>query len=66
MQSLTEIGNSSKSVIPHSKRPPLPNCIEPNEEIQIDIGGPIINEKGIEQYFIASIYITMEYLEQLD
>ena len=30
-------------------------CIEPNGEIQIDFGGPIINEKGIEQCFITSI-----------
>ena len=33
----------------------LPKCIEPNDEIEIDFGGPILNEKGIEQYFITSV-----------
>ena len=51
----TEIGKNLKSVILHSKRAPLPKCIEPNDEIQIDFGGPILNKKGIEQYFITSI-----------
>ena len=45
----TEIGKNLKSVIPHRK------CSEPNDEIQLDFGGPILNEKGIEQYFITSI-----------
>ena len=30
-------------------------CVEPNDEIQIDFGGPMLNEKGIEQFFITSI-----------
>ena len=34
---------------------PLPKCVEPNDKIQIDYGGPILNEKGIEQYFITSL-----------
>ena len=51
----TEIGKNLKSVISHRKWAPLPKCIEPNDEIQIDFGGPILNEKGIEQYFITSI-----------
>ena len=51
----TEIGNNLKSVISHHKWAPLPKCIEPNDEIQTDFGGPILNEKGIEQYFITSI-----------
>ena len=51
----TEIGKNPKSVISHRKSAPLPKCIEPNDEIQIDFGGPILNEKGIEQYFITSI-----------
>ena len=33
----------------------IPKCSEPNDEIQIDFGGPILNEIGIEQYFITSI-----------
>ena len=51
----TEIGNIIKPVISHSNRSPLPICIEPIEEIQIDFGAPIINEKGKEQYFLTSI-----------
>ena len=51
----TEIGKNIKTVIPHRKWTPLPKCSEPNDEIQIDFGGPILNEKGIEQYFITSI-----------
>ena len=36
----TEIGKNLKSVIPHRKWTPLPKCSEPNDEIQIDFGGP--------------------------
>ena len=51
----TEIGKNLKSVISHRKWAPLPKCSEPNDEIQIDFGGPILNGKGREQYFITSI-----------
>ena len=51
----TEISMNLKSVISQRKWAPLPKCIEPNDEIQIDFVGPILNEKGIEQYFITSI-----------
>ena len=34
---------------------PLPPCSEPNEEIQIDFGGPIIDGQGREVYFLACI-----------
>ena len=34
---------------------PLSKCVKPNHEIQIDVGRPIINKKGIEQYFITSV-----------
>ena len=44
----TDIGKNLKSVIPHRKWTPLPKCSEPNDEIQLDFGGPILNEKGIE------------------
>ena len=30
-------------------------CSEPNDEIQIDFGGPILIQKGIEQNFITSV-----------
>ena len=54
-------------MISHRKWAALPKCIEPNDEIQIDFGGPILNEKCIEQYFITSIdryskYPTAEIL----
>ena len=50
----TEIGKNLKPVTSNSKRSLLPICFESNDEIQIDFGGPIINEKGIEQNFITS------------
>ena len=43
----TEIGENLKSVIPHSKGSALPNCIETNDEFQIDFSGPNNIEKGI-------------------
>ena len=57
----TEIGKKLKPVISCSKWSPLPNCIEPVDEIQIDFGGPIINKKGIEQYFIKGDYRYSKY-----
>ena len=30
-------------------------CVEPNEEIQIDFGGPIVDGQGREVYFLACI-----------
>ena len=42
-------------MIPHCNWAPLSKCVEPNDEIQIHFGGPILNEKGIEQYFITSV-----------
>ena len=42
-------------MISYRKWAPLPKCSEPNDEIQIDFGGPILNENGIEQFFITSI-----------
>ena len=51
----TEIGKNLKSVISHRKWAPLPKCVEPKDELQIDFGGPIIKESAIEQYFITSV-----------
>ena len=34
---------------------PLPRCSEPNEERQIDFGGPIIDGQGREKFFLACI-----------
>ena len=56
-----EIGKNLKSVIPHCKRTPLPKCIEPNDEIQIDFVGPIVNEQDIELYFITSVDSYSKY-----
>ena len=51
----TDIGKNLKPVIPASKWKPLLPCTEPNEEIQIDFGGPITNEKDQDIYFLACI-----------
>ena len=55
MQHLRENGKNLKSLIPASKWAPLKLCKIPNEEIQIDFGGPIYNEKNKEVYFLACI-----------
>ena len=49
----TEIGKKLKPIIPKSKNPPHTACQEPNEEIQIDFGGPIINDKDKDIYFLT-------------
>ena len=51
----TEFGKNLKNLIPKTKWAPLPRCSEPNEEIQIDFGGPIIDGHGREIYFLACI-----------
>ena len=50
-----KIGKNLKSFIPASKWAPLKLCKVPNEEIQVDFGGPIYNEKNQEVYFLACI-----------
>ena len=42
-------------LVPASKWAPLKLCKVPNEEIQIDFGGPIYIEKNQEVYFLACI-----------
>ena len=51
----TEFGKNLKSIIPKTKRSQLKPCVEPNEEIQIDFGGPLIDGQGREVYFLACI-----------
>ena len=51
----TEFDKNLKSIIPKSHWAPLPPCSEPNEEIQLDFGGPIIDGQGREVYFLACI-----------
>ena len=58
-----------KPIIPKSKWHPHKLCQEPNEEIQIDIGGPILNEKEKEIYFLTCIdryskYPTVKIFEK--
>ena len=51
----TAIGKNHKSIIPAKQFTPHIPCVEPNQEIQIDFGGPIFDEKGNEVYFFAAI-----------
>ena len=65
----TDIGKNLKPVVPDSKWKPLLNCSEPNEEIQIDFGGPITKEKDQDICFLACIdrfsnYPTVEVFEK--
>ena len=64
-----DIGKNLKPIIPKSKWHPHKLCHEPNEEIQIDFGGPILNEKDKEIYFLTFIdryakYPTVETFEK--
>ena len=51
----TEIGNNLKTVVPKLKRHPHKACQKPKEEIQFDIGGPILKEKSQENYSLTCI-----------
>ena len=51
----TVIGKNLKPVIPAKQFNPHSPCVEPNQEIQIDFGGPVFDEKGNEVYFLAAI-----------
>ena len=50
-----KICKNLKSIIPAHKWAQLELCKNPNEENQIDFGGPIYNEKNQEIYFLACI-----------
>ena len=65
----TDIGKNLKPVVPASNWKLLLNCSEPNEEILIDFGGPITNEKDQDIHFLACIdrfskYRTVEVFEK--
>ena len=65
----TDIGKNIRPVVPASKWKPLLNCSERNEEIQIDFGGPITNEKDHDIHFLACIdhfskYPTVEVVDK--
>ena len=51
----TDIGKNLKPIIPKSNWHPHKAGQEPNEEIQIDFGGPIINDKDKDIYFLTCI-----------
>ena len=51
----TDIGKNLKPIVPALKWKPLLYSSEPNEEIQIDFGGPITNEKDHYIHFLACI-----------
>ena len=57
----TDIGKNLKTVIPKSKWHPHKLCQEPNEEIQIDFGGPILNEKDLKIYILTCICRYSKY-----
>ena len=51
----TDIGINLKPIIPKSKWHPHNACQERNEEIQINFGGPIINDQNKDIYFLTCI-----------
>ena len=51
----TDIGKNLKPIIPKSKWHPHKACQEPNEDIQFDFGGPIINNKDKDIYLLTCI-----------
>ena len=51
----TDLGKNLKPIIPKSKWHPQKTCQEPNEEIQIDFGGPLINDQDKYVYFLTCI-----------
>ena len=57
----TKIGKNLKPIIPKSKWHPHKACQEPNEEIQIDFGGPIFNDKDKDIYFLTCIDCYSKY-----
>ena len=57
----TDIGKNLKPIIPKSKWFPHKACQEPNEEIQIDFGGPILNDQDKDIYFLTCIDRYLKY-----
>ena len=65
----TEIGKNLKPIVPKSKWNPHKACQEPNEEIQIDFGGPIKIDQDRDVYFLTcndrySKYPTVRIFEK--
>ena len=66
-----KIGKNLTSINPASKWAPLKLCKVPSEEMQIDFGGPIYNEKNQEVCFLACIdrfskFPTAEVFDRAD
>ena len=57
----TVVSKNLKSVIPAKQFNPHIPCVEPNQEIQIDFGGPIFDEKGSEVCILAAIDCFSNY-----
>ena len=51
----TAIGKNLKSVTPDKQFQPHIPCAVPNQETQLDFGGPFFDGKGNEVYFLAAI-----------
>ena len=47
----TAIGKNLKSLIAAKQFKPHIPCVEPNQELQIDFGGPFYDQKDNEVYF---------------
>ena len=54
-QPCIKIGKNLKPIIPKSHLANLPPLYEPNEEIQMDFAGPIIDEQNNDSYILASV-----------
>ena len=54
-QPCIKIGKNLKPLIPKNKISELPQLTEPNEEVQLDFAGPILDEKHKESYILASV-----------
>ena len=54
-QPCIKIGKNLKTLIPKNKTSELPSLMEPNEEVQLDFAGPIIDEQHKESYILASV-----------
>ena len=57
----TSMSKNCISLIPAKHFRPHISCVEPNQEIQIDFGGPIFDKKGSEVYFLAAIDLFSKY-----
>ena len=50
-----KIGKNLKPLIPKNKISELPQLTEPNEEVQLDFAGPVLDEKHKDLYILASV-----------